>query len=78
MALVSSPESFLAMGKEEEPGGAHGGPSIDEVELRFQKTKVAGIHRTQCLRRERKGTERRPWRGHRRVLPQVWEPLVLD
>ena len=60
------------------PGEAHGGPSIEEVELRFQKTKVAGIHRTQCLRREKKGTERRLWRGRGRVLPRVWEPLVLD
>lgn len=60
------------------PGGAQGGPSIEEVELRFQKTKVAGIRRTQCLRREKKGTERRLWKGHGRVLPRVWEPLVLD
>ena len=60
------------------PGEAQGGPSIEEVELRFQKTKVAGIHRTQCLRREKKGTERRLWRGRGRVLPRVWEPLVLD
>ena len=59
-------------------GGAQGGPSIEEVELRFQKTKVAGICSTQCLRREKKGTERRFWRGHGRVLPQVWEHLVID
>lgn len=33
-------------------------PALKRVELRFQKTKVAGIRRDTCLRREKKGHRR--------------------
>lgn len=58
MPWLPALREFPGHGTGVEPGGAQGGPRVEEVELRFQKTEVAAIGRTQrprgesCAKRE--------------------------
>lgn len=56
-AVASSPGRVArSWSREEGPRWNPGGPRVEAVELRFQKTTVAGVGRTQC--QEESGTER--------------------